>query len=287
MRYSLSNDELTIEVESLGAELKSVRSDNHEFMWQGDNKYWGRTSPVLFPFVGSLKDKQFRYKGKTYPMSQHGFARDLEHQLIEKTDNRLLFELRSTEETLARYPMEFVLNIGYELLGNSVKVTWTVSNPAQEDLHFSIGAHPGFNTPADKSGYRLYFEGLDEVHYHGNSQTTGLSLREDKVLKLENSRITMTSDFFDTYTYMIENRQTKAVGIEDDNGKMFVKVEFDMPLFALWSKEGANAPFICIEPWCGRCDAEDFAGELQEREYDNVLKKDEVFNSSYLMTFYK
>ena len=86
---------------------------------------------------------------------------------------------------------------------------------------------------------------------------------------------------------MIENRQTKAVGIEDDNGKMFVKVEFDMPLFALWSKEGANAPFICIEPWCGRCDAEDFAGELQEREYDNVLKKDEVFNSSYLMTFYK
>ena len=287
MRYSLSNDELTIEVESLGAELKSVRSGDHEFMWQGDSKYWGRTSPVLFPFVGSLKDKQFRYKGKTYPMSQHGFARDLEHQLIEKTDNRLLFELRSNEETLARYPMEFVLHIGYELLGNSVKVTWTVSNPSQEDLHFSIGAHPGFNTPADKSGYRLYFEGLDEVHYHGNSQTTGLSLREDKVLKLENSRITMTSDFFDTYTYMIENRQTKAVGIEDANGKMFVKVEFDMPLFALWSKEGANAPFICIEPWCGRCDAEDFTGELQEREYDNVLKKDEVFNSSYLMTFYK
>lgn len=287
MRYSLSNDELTIEVESLGAELKSVRSGDHEFMWQGDSKYWGRTSPVLFPFVGSLKDKQFRYKGKTYPMSQHGFARDLEHQLIEKTDNRLLFELRSTEETLARYPMEFVLHIGYELLGNSVKVTWIVSNPSQEDLHFSIGAHPGFNTPADKSGYRLYFEGLDEVHYHGNSQTTGLSLREDKVLKLENSRITMTSDFFDTYTYMIENRQTKAVGIEDASGKMFVKVEFDMPLFALWSKEGANAPFICIEPWCGRCDAEDFAGELQEREYDNVLKKDEVFNSSYLMTFYK
>ena len=39
--------------------------------WCGDPKYWGRTSPVLFPFVGAPKNKEYRYEGRTYPMGQH------------------------------------------------------------------------------------------------------------------------------------------------------------------------------------------------------------------------
>ena len=58
MRYVLENDILRVEVSSNGAELKSVKSKatGQEYMWQADPKYWGRTSPILFPFVGRLKN---------------------------------------------------------------------------------------------------------------------------------------------------------------------------------------------------------------------------------------
>lgn len=289
MRYTLSNDVLTIEVDSFGAELKSVKKGDKEFMWCGDKKYWGRTSPVLFPFVGSLKNKQFTYEGKTYPMGQHGFARDMEHCLIEQTDNKLVFELKSNEETLAKYPMPFVLKISYELVGNSVKVGWKVTNPSDKTLYFSIGAHPAFNCPMgddeSKEGYKVFFGNLDEVHWHNTNPACGLSVMDDRVLKLEDNMAEITPGFFDVYTYIIEGKQADTIGLVDKNGHMYVKVTFDMPLVALWSPEFKNAPFVCIEPWCGRCDAEGFEGELKDREYGNALEKDEVFEQSYAMYF--
>ena len=64
-----------------------------------------------------------------------------------------------------------------------------------------------------------------------------------------------------------------------------VSVSFDMPLFALWSPPGKNAPFVCIEPWCGRCDAADFEGTLSERAFNNALDAGKTFQTSYTMKF--
>ena len=60
--YELKNDVISISMDSHGAELKSLKKldTGKEYMWCGDAKYWGRTSPVLFPFVGGLKDKEYR-----------------------------------------------------------------------------------------------------------------------------------------------------------------------------------------------------------------------------------
>ena len=187
MRYVLENDVLRVEIDSFGAELKSVmaKETKQEYMWQGDPKFWGRTSPVLFPFIGSLKNKQFTYKGKVYPMGQHGFARDMEHALVSQTNDEIWFELLSNEETLAKFPFEFKLMIGYQLVDNKVKVLWNVENPSEETLYFSIGAHPAFNCPIHgeekKAGYSMYFGGVDVIHHHGNSDTTGLSDRKSVV----------------------------------------------------------------------------------------------------------
>ena len=292
MRYVLENEKLRVEIDSLGAELKSVKdkATNQEYMWQGDPKYWGRTSPVLFPFVGRLKDDSFLHGGKTYTMKQHGFARDMEHQMLSKTDTRIWFKLVTSEETLAIFPFSFVLNIGYELAGNELKVLWEVSNNSvDKHMHFGIGAHPAFNCPIhgedSKAGYKLYFGGADEIHHHGNDPVTGLSVDEDLVLPLENHRATITPEFFDRCTYIVEGNQTKEVGIEDPDGNRILTVLFDMPLFGLWSPEGKNAPFLCIEPWCGRCDSVDFEGTLKARAYDNVLQAGEKFSTSYVIRF--
>ncbi len=291
MRHILENDFLCVEIDSFGAELKSVKdkATQQEYMWQADPTYWGRTSPVLFPFVGSLKDKRYTYEGKTYEMGQHGFARDLEHTLVSKTETEIFFELKNNDETFKKYPFTFVLNLGYRLDGRKLEVIWKVSNPSTDKtLHFSIGAHPAFNCPIhgeeNKAGYQFYFADADEIHHHGHTDT-GLSIEEDVVLKLENHRVTITPEFFDGSTYIIENSQTKEIGVEDPEGNRFITVTFDMPVVALWSPPEKNAPFLCIEPWFGRCDAADFDGTLEERAFNNALSAGEKFETSYTIRF--
>lgn len=291
MRYLLENEALVVAVDSFGAEIKSVKrkSDDFEFMWQGDPTYWGRTSPVLFPFVGMPKDKSYRYEGKRYAMGQHGFARDMEFELEDQADGRIWFVLKSNEETYEKYPFAFRLHIGYELLGSEVKVMWKVENSDTKPMYFSIGAHPAFRCPIHgedtKLGYGLRFGGLtNELHHHGNTPE-GLAVMEDQVLELTDGAVKFTAGFFDTCTYMAEGKQTGEVALLDAEGSPYVTVRFDTPLFALWSPEGKEAPFVCIEPWYGRCDAVDFEGSLKERAYGNTLDAGESFEADYTMEF--
>ena len=292
MRYTLENDILCVEIDSLGAELKSVRSKatGQEYMWQADEKYWSRTSPILFPFVGRLRNDTFLHGGKTYSMPQHGFARNMEHCLVSKTDTSIWFKLVTSNETLEQFPFSFILRIGYELVENELKVMWEVSNNSlDKHMHFGIGAHPAFNCPVNgedsKDGYKLYFAGLDELQYYRNDLQTGLALDETYTLSLENHRAAITPDFFDYGTYIAENRQTGEIGLEDPDGKRILTVLFNTPLFGIWSPEGKNAPFLCIEPWYGRCDSKDFEGTLKSRAYDNVLEAGNKFNTSYVIRF--
>ena len=290
--HILENEYLKVMVADAGAELSSVfdKETDEERMWDADPAVWNRHAPILFPFVGKVVGGKYRIGDKEYDMkTQHGFARDMEHQLVSKTEDTILFKLVTSEETLKNYPFSFALSIGYELSGNEVKVIWEVSNySAEKHMHFSIGAHPAFNCPIhgeeNKAGYKFYFAGVDEIHHHGHTNT-GLSVEEDLVLPLENNRAIITPEFFDRCTYIIEGRQTNEVALEDPDGNRIVSVLFDMPLFALWSPEGKNAPFVCIEPWCGRCDSVDFEGSLKKRAFDNSLEAGNKFSTSYTMRF--
>lgn len=291
--FFLKNDELIVKINSFGAQVLSVldKKNYREYMWYGDSSFWGRTSPVLFPFVGSLKDKIYICKDKAYHMGQHGFARDMEFELVNNTDTEIWFELNASEETMKRYPYNFKLTIGYELCGRELRVIWKVKNNDDGTMYFSIGAHPAFLCPIhgenSKEGYKLYFEGVDEIHHHGNDVETGLAImEEDLTLQLNDGRYEIKNDTFDRCTYMIEGNQTKCVGIEDAEGRRIVDVNFDTPLFAIWSPEKKNAPFICIEPWYGRCDATGFNGKIEDRDYTQSVTDDEEFEGGYSMRFY-
>lgn len=292
MRYILENDTLRVEIDSFGAEIKSVKrtADDREYMWQADPKYWGRTSPVLFPFVGAPKNKEYRYEGQTYTMGQHGFARDMEFSCESPSDgNSIWFVIENNEETYAKYPFRFRLHIGYELEKNHVRVLWKVENTDRKPIYFSIGAHPAFNCPihgeTDKVGYGLHFGHIEgNLHHHGNT-ADGAAVMKDEVLRLADGTVTFTPGFFDKCTYMVEGRQTDEVSLLDDAGAPYVTVRFDAPLFGIWSPEGKDAPFVCIEPWYGRCDAEDFEGSIAERAYENSLAAGGVFTASYEMLF--
>lgn len=284
--YVLKNDVIAISVDSHGAELKSLKKPaaDTEYMWCGDAKYWGRTSPVLFPFVGGLKDREYRTKGKTYPMNQHGFARDMEFELLSKTEDEIWFVLPSNGETLAKYPYEFVLKLGYRIKDSQVQVLWQVENPGQEALPFSIGGHPAFNCPIEESlkqsDYLIDFGDVDEI-ISTRLGEQGLVTGCMDVYGLTAGKLALTGNLFDHDALIIENNQTREVSLCRKDGAPYLTVRMDAPLFGVWSPPGKQAPFVCIEPWYGRCDSEYFDGALEEREWGNLTKPGEVWKASY------
>ena len=285
--YELKNQEISIAVESLGAELKSLKKldTGTEYMWCADARYWNRTSPILFPFVGSAKDKKYRTKGQTYSMTQHGFARDMEFSLLSQTGDEIWFGLRSNEKTLEKYPYEFILRLGYRIAGNQTEVIWQVENPGTEVLHFSIGGHPAFNCPieADTKQNECFidFGNVDEVASTRISEN-GLALNESDTYPLDGGRLALTDCLFDHDALVIEDNQTPTVSLCRPDGSAYVKVTMDAPLFGVWSPSGGStAPFVCIEPWYGRCDSEDFTGTLEERKWGNRVAPGEVWEASY------
>ncbi|MCR5467914.1 MAG: aldose 1-epimerase family protein [Lachnospiraceae bacterium] len=292
MVIELKNDWLKVEIDSFGAEIKSVKNKNGvEYMWNADEKYWKRTAPVLFPFVGSLRDKEYTYKGKKYPMGQHGFARDMEFDVVSQDAKSVWFELKANGDTLKVYPFKFCLRIGYELEGECLKVLWDVSNQGKDDvMHFSIGAHPAFMCPLNgektKAGYSLNFNTKEGLIYSRINNEGLMKNYKTEVMFDKDGKIVMDDHFFDEGVYIVEDYQANRVVLEDKNGKAYITMKFDAPLFGLWSPD-KDAPFLCIEPWYGRCDRETYEDDLTRREYNNKLKPDENWKRSYTITFNK
>lgn len=281
-KMELNNGIIKVSVSEHGAELRSVKKNDREYMWCADPKYWGRTSPVLFPFVGGLKNDKYLLNGKLYNGKKHGFARDSEFELAETTDNSATFILKENESTLKDYPFKFTLTIKYTLDGNKVKVGWNVKNGNDTEMSFSIGGHPAFNL-SDGDNYFM-FDNKNDIEYYLVDKN-GLC-KKDTVHMLENDGyVKMYEGMFDNDAFIIENNQVQEVSLCDGNKTPYVTVRFSAPLFGLWHPAGENIPFVCIEPWYGRCDASDFDGDLFEREYAQKLVPGESFYAEYEMEF--
>ncbi|MDO5293611.1 MAG: aldose 1-epimerase family protein [bacterium] len=284
--YSLSNEELLITINSHGAELTCLKDvkNGKNYLWDARPEYWARYSPVLFPLVGSLKGKSYSFEGIKYNMNQHGFARDKEFELVGQTTDTIWFVLKSTEETMAVYPFEFSLQVGYQLIGRSVKVMWKVINEGQKNMYFSIGAHPAFVCPivphTKREDYYLHFEGADRLNYRLLTKD-GLAQRHLNSLETKSGIIPFEKELFRQDALVFENHQTQAVSLLTPEKVPYITVKFDAPLFGVWTPTRGDAPFICIEPWYGRCDGEDFDGTLKEREWSNTLGSKEVFDAAY------
>lgn len=286
----LKNEFLSIAVSSLGAELQSIKDtkSDHEYMWQADAKYWGRHSPILFPIVCGLWEKTYRTEGKTYQMERHGFARNTEFKLINKTEDRVTFALESSEETLRAYPYRFILSVTYRIEKNSIHVIWHVHNTDTKEIHFQIGGHPAFNLPGIKTGDdvrgTLRFDCRANVErIFGN--VGGCILPERHPLQhLKDGLWQFTEESFKDDAVIIDKCQLHEVALLDQNGTPAVTVRFKAPAVGLWSPFGKKAPFICIEPWYGVHDYVNYTGEFKDRYLMNHLLPGASFLSEYTIT---
>lgn len=288
MEYTLQNAKLTATFKTVGAELISLKdAKGTEYIWCGDASIWSRHSPILFPLVGTLKDGEYRYKGVTYKMGSHGFARDAEFELELVSEDEIWFVLEANEQTKEVYPFDFRLEVGYKLMDNTVRVMWKVKNPnTDEMLHFSIGAHPAFMCPIEegtkRTDYYLQMNAKDDkATYYTPWIGKGVRLNDANEMKLTDGRILMPDGFFGIDTYIIEDSQVSEVSLVTPGGKVYVTVIFDAPVVGIWSPEAKGAPFVCIEPWYGRCDRMDFEGSLEERDWGNSVAAGESFEAHY------
>lgn len=284
--YTIKSGDIAALVTSHGAELQSLKDcrTGQEYMWNADPQYWKRTAPVLFPVVGNYKNKETRYNGRIYSLSRHGFARDMEFELIRVTRSEVWFGLDSDEETMKKFPFPFRLEVGYQIGERKVRTCWRVKNRGRETMYFSIGGHPAFLCP-QKEGEKqtdcyLLFDAQKEIV----SRMLGDDgLATDKLLPyaLEDGYLRIAEDLFDNDALVVENHQAQKVSLCRPDKTPYVTVSFDAPVFGVWSVPHKEAPFVCIEPWYGRCDKESFSGTLQEREWGNALGAGDVFEAEY------
>lgn len=287
--HILKNEEIEIEVQERGAELTRLTDVRmgREYLWNADPKFWNRTSPILFPFVGGLKNKQYQYEGNTYSMPQHGFARDMVFQAVEQNNDSILLRLKANEDTKINYPFEFVLEILYRLKGRELTVEWKVWNYDTKIMYFSIGGHPAFLCPLEpeeqQTDCQIGFDTEEELKVTRINEN-GLAAEGYYTISTEKGRIPVTGHLFDQDALVIENDQAHKVFLAGKDGEPYVTVAFDAPLFGVWSPAGKQAPFICIEPWYGRCDAQSFEGGLSDREWIRELEPMELFSRFYTIT---
>ena len=285
--HTLKNDTLAIVVSNHGAELTSIRKGETEYLWQADPKFWARHSPILFPIVGSVWEGRYRVADKEYSLGQHGFARDMDFELVEKNETQIRFRLSHTEDTLAKYPWPFRLEITYILHDNKIDVVWEVTNPGTEDMFFQIGAHPAFYYPdydLEKKG-RGYFSfdrsnGLECIRIKEKGCVDALTKYP---LELEADGLyPLYDDTFDVIdTLMLQDSQLKRVTLHRTDGSSWLSLSFNAPVVGLWSPPGKNAPFICIEPWYGRCDRAGYEGDYRDKDWVNRLAPGCRFEGGY------
>ncbi len=289
----LNSGRMTARINTLGAELVSLKKNGREYLWQGDPKYWHGQSPLLFPNCGNFWNGEYRLNGQTYSLPKHGFARQMEFSVVNRTETDVTLGIRSNDETLKSYPFPFFLFVTYRLGESGLKVEWFVRNEGDNEMFYSIGAHPAFYLPDfDPSeqvrGY-FSFETDKPIEYLIPTEKGCVDDLHPQNLRLdEQGMMPITAKTFDIDTYVIESANISRCTLLSAERVPFLAVDFHMPVLSLWSPtaQHPDCPFVAIEPWLGSCDTVGFSGELSERRHINSLAPGQHSLTAYSITIF-
>lgn len=283
MDITLKNGDVSAKLISKGAELKSLCVKGRELMWRADPAFWGKTSPLLFPMIGTLKEGKTIINGNEYRITKHGFARDMELTPEDFSSTSAMFSLTQNDTTKAMFPFDFRFTVRYTLKADGITVTYRVRNDSATDMPFCIGAHPAFACDGDMTDYRLEFPKIETAAVPNYNLETGLHeennrrtvITDDTVLPLNNELFYKDVCYFDK----LRSRSVQLLN-KDNSG---VRVDFpDFTSLGVW--QAKDAPFLCIEPWCGSADFDDCSGVFAEKRGIEILKPNEEKAFTYSIT---
>ena len=271
---TISNEFLTARFSEMGAELKSLKYQEKEYIWNGNPAFWTGSAPVLFPICSGLKDDEFIYEGKTYKMQKHGFARHSEFEVEKAEKNTATFLLSSKNCPHDNYPFEYEFRITYTLEGKSVIVGYSVKNLTDDDMYFSVGAHEAYDCPEGIENYQVVFEKKENLDAY---QLDGAILT-DTVRNYGKNTDVLNLDYslFENDALIFKNIASRKVQLVNKTTNERIEVKFEgFDYLLIWTLEGA--PYICIEPWCGIGDNINSTKQLPQKEGIQKLAKGEEF----------
>ncbi len=263
--HTLENEFLIAKIHPLGAELQRLynKQTNIEHLWSGDAIFWGKHSPVLFPIVGSLKENTYYYKDKAYHLPRHGLAREKMFTLKMQTKKSIIFTLTYDEETLKVYPFLFELDITYTLQQKELTCTYNVKNIGDDEMYFSIGAHPAFAVAGNYSDYYLQFNKDEKLVRY--KLENGLISDITQIITLENKQLQLQHNLFNDDAIVLKKLESNKITFGNYKSKSgFHFMYNDFSFFGIWSAK--DAPFICLEPWCGITDNTSHNQQLTQKE---------------------
>lgn len=288
MNYQIGNEELTLTISDMGAEMQSIMKDGKEYLWNGDETYWPERAPILFPYVGRFTDGKYLLNGKEYEMDIHGFARHLPYRVVYKEENVITFELCDNEDTYKMYPCHFVLQANYEVKNHKIGITYHVENHSDDTMYFGIGGHPGFALPFDEgldfSDYYLEFSGAcrpARVRHTPACFVSGVS----EEFPLENGRsLRLSHDMFDNDAIVLRE-MADEVTLKSDKGNRKVTVSYpNLPFLGFWHAPKTEAPYICIEPWTSLPSRQDIIEEFRYKSDLVRLAAGGVYENAWSIT---
>lgn len=287
MKYSVENEFLRAEIDSLGAELCSLvlKEDGCEYIWQGDEKYWTGHAPVMFPICGRLYQGKYTYRGTTYEMGGHGFARHSEFELTGASNEKITLTLIANETTLACYPFKFRFDVTFSLRGKTLKIGYKVTNTDTNELIFSVGGHPAFNVPLSKGekfeDYYVQFDRACDAVKLSFSEACLCDKKDPLFTQGGTKRIDLSHDLFDDDAIFLYNT-SKKISLCSEKSKKGVTLYFKgFKYLGLWHKPKSDAPYLCIEPWCGIPDDDGVPCDLESKREMIHLPKGYSFSNSY------
>lgn len=280
MNITIYNHQIKATINTFGAELIQLEKKNQNYIWTVEETYWNKTSPILFPIVGRLKNDAYTIEGKTYELPRHGFARNFEFKTEYLTDNSVVFLLTENAETLKCYPFPFELRLKYEVTENGLKMDYSVINKSNKIMPFSIGAHPAFAINEPLSNFTLAFNEVEEfVSYELENEQFNNSFQ---IIPSENGKINLDYALFEKDALVFKHLKSDTLTLLRKN-QPYISVEFKgFSYLGIWTKP--NAPFLCIEPWCGLADNINHNGNIYEKEGIQLLDNNIEFEREINIT---
>lgn len=273
---SISSNSLIASIDTMGAQLMSLRKGESEYLWQGDSNWWPRRAPILFPIVGVLKDGEAESAEGTISLARHGLARLNQFEVVEQSPSSVTLRLKSTEETRKAYPYDFELKLIFSVAGDTLTQTYKVTNPANVVLPFTLGAHPAFNIPIPD----VEAASLDQYHLLFTHSWTsyGPSITDEGLCDYATpQKLIVDSDTLDLSWELIDRektitledvpdrRITLATSTETHSEAHGIQMDFEgFDYLGIWSA-APGCPFVALEPWCGIADTVDCDGIFEHK----------------------
>jgi galactose mutarotase-like enzyme len=285
MDFSITNGILTAKIKKHGAELFSLFNHQtvQEYMWSADPAFWAKTSPVLFPIVGALKNNQYLYGGKQYNLPRHGFARDRMFEVEEQSNDRIVFLLKADDASMKVYPFNFELRIIYSLDHNKLEVAYNVTNKGDGKMLFSLGAHPAFKVPISDGckyeDYSLSFSEKENAPVWPIGEG-GLILDTPQQFFNRSHQLKLAKSLFYKDALVFKDLKSTQITISSDTDDRKLEFSFkNFPFFGIWAAKDAD--FVCLEPWCGIADSVIHQQQLQEKEGIETLEPNRTWIRSW------